>query len=57
MGHKRISERFAISDHVLLLFNQHDTRIALDWEPHPADRGAEDEAAPDATSLRRRKRR
>lgn len=23
---------FAITDHVLLLFNEHDTKVALNWE-------------------------
>ena len=25
---------FALTDHVLLLFNEHDTRIALNWESY-----------------------
>jgi hypothetical protein len=29
--------RFAITDQVLLLFNEHDIRIALNWEPSSSD--------------------
>ena len=34
---------FALTDHVLLLFNEHDSRIALNWEsytPKSSDREA-----------------
>jgi len=29
---------YSINDHVLLLFNEHDTKIALNWEFYAADR-------------------
>jgi hypothetical protein len=32
----------SIKDHVLLLFNEHDTRIALNWEVYAADRDRRD---------------
>ena len=31
---------FGITDTVLLLFNEHDTRIALNWEPRPIKKRA-----------------
>jgi hypothetical protein len=33
---------FTITDHVLLLFNEHDTRIALNWQIHSDDGAASD---------------
>ena len=32
----------SINDHVLLLFNEHDTKIALNWEFYAADRDRRD---------------
>lgn len=31
-SNNRANGNFALTDHVLLLFNEHDTRIALNWE-------------------------
>ena len=37
IGNKSVSDNLAISDEILLMFNEHDTRITLNWEPGSPD--------------------
>jgi hypothetical protein len=44
------NDSFALSDRVLLLFNEHDTRIALNWEPSGGEQAPDRGGTPAAPS-------
>lgn len=46
------SENFAITDQVLLMFNEHDSRIALNWEFYTPKADPKDEITPPAAASR-----
>ena len=47
-----VREDFAITDQVLLLFNEHDSRIALNWEFYSAEPDPTDGITPLGASSR-----
>ena len=50
--HNEDSDNFAITDNVLLLFNEHDSRIALNWEFYTPRPNAEDPVISDVVTSR-----